>query len=115
MVIAIIKQNKNKYGKHILKEAGRSFPDWSLPLKKIEYNRIQIKAKQNQTSQDPEVSFQQVELDTGGNELIDNTAQEDEERRALDKRKYLALNRKCKEIEQVCVGLCSVCAPEPAF
>ncbi|KAJ0000480.1 hypothetical protein NQD34_012322, partial [Periophthalmus magnuspinnatus] len=27
--------------------------------------------------------------------------QEDEERRALDKRKYLALSRRCKEIEQV--------------
>ncbi|RVE62871.1 hypothetical protein OJAV_G00160430 [Oryzias javanicus] len=48
-----------------------------------------------------ELGSGEVELDTGGNELIDNTAQEDEERRALDKRKYLALNRKCKEIEQV--------------
>lgn len=32
--------------------------------------------------------------------------QEDEERRALDKRKYLALSRRCKEIEQVCESVC---------
>lgn len=43
----------------------------------------------------------EVELGPGGNELLESTAQEDEERRALDKRKYLALNRRCKEIEQV--------------
>ncbi|KAL7393805.1 hypothetical protein ABVT39_016209 [Epinephelus coioides] len=42
----------------------------------------------------------EVELGPGGNELLESTAQEDEERRALDKRKYLALNRRCKEIEQ---------------
>lgn len=47
--------------------------------------------------------FVQVELGPGGNELLESTAQEDEERRALDKRKYLALSRRCKEIEQVCV------------
>ena len=41
----------------------------------------------------------------GGNELLESTEQEDEERRALDKRKYLALNRRCKEIEQVCAHL----------
>lgn len=44
----------------------------------------------------------QVELGPGGNELPETAAQEDEERRALDKRKYLALSRRCKEIEQVC-------------
>ncbi|XP_008290468.1 TCF3 fusion partner [Stegastes partitus] len=43
----------------------------------------------------------EVELGPGGSELLENTTQEDEERRALDKRKYLALNRRCKEIEQV--------------
>ncbi|XP_026172576.1 TCF3 fusion partner isoform X2 [Mastacembelus armatus] len=42
-----------------------------------------------------------VELGPGSNELLESTAQEDEERRALDKRKYLALSRRCKEIEQV--------------
>lgn len=48
--------------------------------------------------------FLQVELDPGGNELLESTTQEEEEeRRALDKRKYLALSRRCKEIEQVCV------------
>lgn len=46
----------------------------------------------------------QVELGPGGNELPESMAQEDEERRALDKRKYLALSRKCKEIEQVCAS-----------
>lgn len=51
------------------------------------------------------VFFPQVELGPGGNELLESTAQEDEERRALDKRKYLALNRRCKEIEQVCASL----------
>lgn len=43
----------------------------------------------------------EVELGPGGNELLESTAYEDEERRALDKRKYLALSRRCKEIEQV--------------
>lgn len=43
----------------------------------------------------------EVELGPGGNELLESTAQEDEERRALDKRKYLALGRRCKEVEQV--------------
>lgn len=43
----------------------------------------------------------EVELGPGGSELLESSAQEDEERRALDKRKYLALNRRCKEIEQV--------------
>lgn len=37
--------------------------------------------------------------------MSDNTAKEDKERRALDKRKYLALSRRCKEIEQVSVRL----------
>lgn len=49
--------------------------------------------------------FLQVELGPGGNELAESTAPEDVERRALDKRKYLALSRRCKEIEQVCSGL----------
>ncbi|XP_034731389.1 TCF3 fusion partner [Etheostoma cragini] len=43
----------------------------------------------------------EVELGSGSNELLESTAQEDEERRALDKRKYLALSRRCKDIEQV--------------
>lgn len=43
----------------------------------------------------------EVELGPGSDELLESTAQEDEERRALDKRKYLALSRRCKEIEQV--------------
>uniref|UniRef100_A0A3P8SAY0 TCF3 (E2A) fusion partner n=1 Tax=Amphiprion percula TaxID=161767 RepID=A0A3P8SAY0_AMPPE len=43
----------------------------------------------------------EVELGPGGSELLENTTQEDQDRRALDKRKYLALNRRCKEIEQV--------------
>lgn len=43
----------------------------------------------------------EVELGSGDKELLESTAQEDEERRALDKRKYLALSRRCKEIEQV--------------
>lgn len=46
-----------------------------------------------------------MELGPGGNELLESTAYEDEERRALDKRKYLALSRRCKEIEQVCASL----------
>lgn len=49
--------------------------------------------------------FLQVELGSGDKELLESTAQEDEEQRALDKRKYLALSRRCKEIEQVCVLL----------
>lgn len=43
----------------------------------------------------------EVELGPGSNELLESTEQEDEERRALDKRKYLALNRRCRDIEQV--------------
>ncbi|XP_068616127.1 TCF3 fusion partner isoform X2 [Brachionichthys hirsutus] len=43
----------------------------------------------------------EVELGPGSNELLESPAQEDEEKRALDKSKYLALNRRCKEIEQV--------------
>ncbi|XP_023258102.1 TCF3 fusion partner [Seriola lalandi dorsalis] len=43
----------------------------------------------------------EVELGPGGSELLESTVQEDEDRRALDKRKYLALSRRCKEIEQV--------------
>uniref|UniRef100_A0A3Q3X148 Uncharacterized protein n=1 Tax=Mola mola TaxID=94237 RepID=A0A3Q3X148_MOLML len=43
----------------------------------------------------------EVELGPGGNELHESTAREDEAKRALDKRKYLALGRRCKEIEQV--------------
>ncbi|KAM6910093.1 TCF3 fusion partner [Xenentodon cancila] len=43
----------------------------------------------------------EVELDPEVNELLETTAQEDEERRALDKSKFLALSRRCKEIEQV--------------
>lgn len=52
-----------------------------------------------------QISILQVELGPGGSELSDNTAKEDKERRALDKRKYLAISRRCKEIEQVSVGL----------
>ncbi|XP_057689284.1 TCF3 fusion partner [Corythoichthys intestinalis] len=43
----------------------------------------------------------EVELGPGGGEILDSANPEDEERRVLDKRKYLALNRRCKEIEQV--------------
>lgn len=43
----------------------------------------------------------EVELGPGGTELLETTTQEDEDKRALDKRKYLALSRRCKEIEQV--------------
>ncbi|KAJ0066534.1 hypothetical protein NL108_014522 [Boleophthalmus pectinirostris] len=43
----------------------------------------------------------EVELGSGDKELLESAAQEDEQRRALDKRKYLALSRRCKEIEQV--------------
>lgn len=46
-----------------------------------------------------------MELGPGGSELPENTAKEDKERRALDKRKYLALSRRCKELEQVCLRL----------
>lgn len=52
-----------------------------------------------------QISILQVELGPGGNELPENTAKEDKERRALDKRKYLALSRRCKELEQVCLSL----------
>lgn len=55
------------------------------------------------TKQNPAFVFVQVELGPGGTELLESTTQEDEEKRALDKRKYVALSRKCKEIEQVCV------------
>ena len=34
--------------------------------------------------------------------MLDGGVHEDEEKRALDKRKYLALNKRCKDIEQVC-------------
>ncbi|XP_036395597.1 TCF3 fusion partner [Megalops cyprinoides] len=50
----------------------------------------------------------EVELGPGGNELLDSGGQgsrpgpeEEEEQRERDKRKYLALSRRCKEIEQV--------------
>uniref|UniRef100_A0A8C6T2W6 TCF3 (E2A) fusion partner n=1 Tax=Neogobius melanostomus TaxID=47308 RepID=A0A8C6T2W6_9GOBI len=43
----------------------------------------------------------EVELGSGEKDLLESTAQEDEERRVLDKRKYLSLSRRCKEIEQV--------------
>ncbi|XP_068180906.1 TCF3 fusion partner [Antennarius striatus] len=43
----------------------------------------------------------EVELGPGSNELLESSAQEDEEKRALVKSKYLALSRRCKEIEQV--------------
>lgn len=50
-----------------------------------------------------ELGTGEVELDPdpGGSELLESTAQEDEERRELDKRKCLVLSRRCKEIEQV--------------
>lgn len=50
--------------------------------------------------------FLQVELGPGGNELLGSTVQEDEDSRALHKKKYLALSRRCKEIEQVCACVC---------
>ncbi|KAM6967827.1 TCF3 fusion partner [Aplochiton taeniatus] len=43
----------------------------------------------------------EVDLGPGGSELLEGGGQEDEERRALEKRKYLVLNKRCKEIEQV--------------
>ncbi|XP_076010693.1 TCF3 fusion partner [Genypterus blacodes] len=43
----------------------------------------------------------EVELGPGGSELLESRTQEDEERKALEKRKYLSLSRRCKEIEQV--------------
>lgn len=45
----------------------------------------------------------EVELGPGGGELLDSgePGTDEEERRELDKRKYLALNKRCKEIEQV--------------
>ncbi|KAM4600609.1 TCF3 fusion partner isoform 1-T2 [Polymixia lowei] len=43
----------------------------------------------------------EVELGPGGSELLEDRGQEDEEKRALDKRKYMALSKRCKEIEQV--------------
>uniref|UniRef100_A0A8C4Z4S0 INO80 complex subunit F domain-containing protein n=1 Tax=Gadus morhua TaxID=8049 RepID=A0A8C4Z4S0_GADMO len=42
----------------------------------------------------------EVELGPGDSEVLDGV-HEDEEKRALDKRKYLALNKRCKDIEQV--------------
>lgn len=51
--------------------------------------------------------FLQVELGPGGNELLGSTVQEDEDSRALHKKKYLALSRRCKEIEQVCACVLS--------
>ncbi|PWA23889.1 hypothetical protein CCH79_00010841 [Gambusia affinis] len=42
-----------------------------------------------------------LDPDPGSSELLESTPQEDEERRALDKRKCLVLSRRCKEIEQV--------------
>lgn len=49
----------------------------------------------------------EVELGPGDSELLEGGApgsgsgQEEEERRELDKRKYLSLSKRCKEIEQV--------------
>lgn len=43
----------------------------------------------------------EVDLGPGGSELLEGVSQEVEERRALEKRKYLVLNKRCKEIEQV--------------
>ncbi|KAF7657220.1 hypothetical protein LDENG_00030370 [Lucifuga dentata] len=43
----------------------------------------------------------EVELGPGGSELLESRTQEDEDRKALEKRKYLSLSRRCKEIEQV--------------
>lgn len=47
----------------------------------------------------------EVELGPGGSELLESGAsgpsEEDEERRELEKRKYLALSKRCKDIEQV--------------
>lgn len=48
-----------------------------------------------------ELGSGEVELGPGGSELLGSTVQEDEESRALHKKKYLALSRRCKEIEQV--------------
>ncbi|CAB1448853.1 unnamed protein product [Pleuronectes platessa] len=43
----------------------------------------------------------EVELGARDSEMIESPVPEDEETRALDKRKYLSLSRRCKEIEQV--------------
>ncbi|XP_062394476.1 TCF3 fusion partner [Sardina pilchardus] len=45
----------------------------------------------------------EVELGPGGGELLDSgePGPDEEERRELDKRKYQALSKRCKEIEQV--------------
>ncbi|XP_034030583.1 TCF3 fusion partner [Thalassophryne amazonica] len=48
-----------------------------------------------------ELGPEEEELGPGSSELLESRAEEDEERRALDKRKYLSLSRRCKEIEQV--------------
>lgn len=49
----------------------------------------------------------EVELGPGGGELLGSgePGTDEEERRELDKRKYLALSKRCKEIEQVSVPL----------
>lgn len=56
-----------------------------------------------------------MELGPGSSELLESTVQEDEETRALDKRKYLSLSRRCKEIEQVCVVVMVVVAVYNGF
>ncbi|KAK0139138.1 TCF3 fusion partner [Merluccius polli] len=43
----------------------------------------------------------EVELGPGDSEVLDGVVHEDEEKRALDKRKYIALNKRCKDIEQI--------------
>ncbi|XP_056141938.1 TCF3 fusion partner [Lampris incognitus] len=43
----------------------------------------------------------EVEQGPGNRELLESGGQDDEERRALNKRKYIALSKRCKEIEQV--------------
>lgn len=43
----------------------------------------------------------EVELGPGDSKLLEEEGEEDEERRVLDKRKYMALSKRCKEIEQV--------------
>ncbi|XP_061920095.1 TCF3 fusion partner homolog [Entelurus aequoreus] len=48
-----------------------------------------------------ELGPEEVELGPRSSELLESVTQEDEGRRVLDKRKYLTLNRRCKEIEQV--------------
>ncbi|KAM8826533.1 TCF3 fusion partner [Synchiropus picturatus] len=62
----------------------------------LEPDGVELDARELETTTTTE-----VELGPAGNELLESNTQEDEERRAIDKRKYLALNRRCKEIEQV--------------